>query len=94
MEFYLAALWGIFPGNGFVPESIRPLLSEIWRSAHGELTEVYRERLGTGRRRRRLRRIEDRLQQRRPSIGAVVGGIHIERIQLSCPSRGSLQWRA
>ena len=47
MEFYLAALWGIFPGNGFVPESIRPLLSEIWRSADGELTEVYRERLGT-----------------------------------------------
>ena len=48
VEFYLAALWGIFPGNEFVPESIRPLLSEIWRSAHGELTEVYRERLGTG----------------------------------------------
>jgi hypothetical protein len=46
--FYLDALFGIFPGNQFAPDSIRPLLSEIWRSAHGQLTQVYRERLGTG----------------------------------------------
>ena len=46
--FYLDALFGIFPGNEFAPDTIRPLLSEIWRSAHGELTHVYQERLGTG----------------------------------------------
>lgn len=46
--FYLDALFGIFPGNEFEPDSIRPLLSEIWRAAHGELTQVYQERLGTG----------------------------------------------
>jgi pimeloyl-ACP methyl ester carboxylesterase len=48
VEFYLSALFGIFPGNEFAPDTIRPLLSEIWRSAHGELTQVYRERFGTG----------------------------------------------
>ena len=46
--FYLAALFGIFPGDEDFPDTIRPLLSEIWRSAHGELTQVYQERLGTG----------------------------------------------
>jgi len=46
--FYLDALFGIFPGNLYAPDSIRPLLSEIWRSAHGELVDVYRERFGTG----------------------------------------------
>lgn len=46
--FYLDALFAIFPGTEFEPDSIRPLLSEIWRAAHGELTQVYRERLGTG----------------------------------------------
>jgi pimeloyl-ACP methyl ester carboxylesterase len=46
--FYLDALFGIFPGNEFAPDTIRPLLSEIWRAAHGELTQVYQERLGTG----------------------------------------------
>lgn len=37
-----------FPGTEFAPDSIRPLLSEIWRAAHGELIQVYQERLGTG----------------------------------------------
>ena len=46
--FYLDALFGIFPGDEDFPDTIRPLLSEIWRSAHGELTQVYQERLGTG----------------------------------------------
>jgi pimeloyl-ACP methyl ester carboxylesterase len=46
--FYLDALFGIFPGDEFEPDSIRPLLSEIWRAAHGELTQIYQERLGTG----------------------------------------------
>lgn len=46
--FYLDALWGIFPGDRFEPEHIHHLLSEIWRSAHGELRDVYRERFGTG----------------------------------------------
>jgi pimeloyl-ACP methyl ester carboxylesterase len=46
--FYLDALFGIFPGDEFEPDSIRRLLSEIWRAAHGELTQVYQERLGTG----------------------------------------------
>ena len=58
LDFYLSALFGIFPGNEFAPDTIRPLLSEIWRSAHGELTQVYQERLGTGpgdQRRRQLR---------------------------------------
>ena len=48
VEFYLSALFGIFPGDEFAPDTIRPLLSEIWRAAHGELTQVYQERLGTG----------------------------------------------
>jgi pimeloyl-ACP methyl ester carboxylesterase len=48
LDFYLSALFGIFPGNEFAPDAIRPLLSEIWRSAHGELSQVYQERLGTG----------------------------------------------
>jgi pimeloyl-ACP methyl ester carboxylesterase len=48
LDFYLSALFGIFPGNEFAPDTIRPLLSEIWRAAHGELTHVYQERLGTG----------------------------------------------
>ena len=48
VEFYLAALFTIFPGNEFATDTIRPLLSEIWRSAHGELAQVYQERLGTG----------------------------------------------
>jgi pimeloyl-ACP methyl ester carboxylesterase len=46
--FYLDALFGIFPGDEFAPDTIRPLLSEIWRAAHGELSQVYQERLGTG----------------------------------------------
>ena len=46
--FYLDALFAIYPGDEDFPETIRPLLSEIWRSAHGELTQVYRERVGTG----------------------------------------------
>ena len=46
--FYLDALFGIFPGDEFEPDSIRPLLSEIWRAAHGQLTQVYQERLGIG----------------------------------------------
>jgi len=46
--FYLDAVNEIFPGNEFAPDSIRALLSEIWRSAHGELAAVYRERFGTG----------------------------------------------
>ena len=46
--FFVDALYGIFPGNLYAPDSIRPLLSEIWRSAHGELVDVYRERFGTG----------------------------------------------
>jgi pimeloyl-ACP methyl ester carboxylesterase len=46
--FYLDALSGIFPGDRFEPERIHLVLDEIWRSAHGELRSVYRERLGTG----------------------------------------------
>jgi pimeloyl-ACP methyl ester carboxylesterase len=46
--FYLDAVGEIFPGNEFGPDSIHALMSEIWRSAHGQLTEVYRERFGTG----------------------------------------------
>jgi len=46
--FYLDALHEIFPGNEFAPDSIHGLMSEIWRSAHGEMVAVYRERLGTG----------------------------------------------
>jgi pimeloyl-ACP methyl ester carboxylesterase len=46
--FYFDSLFGIFPGNEFAPDSIRPLLSEIWRAAHGQLTQVYQDRLGTG----------------------------------------------
>jgi pimeloyl-ACP methyl ester carboxylesterase len=46
--FHLDATNEIFPGNEFAPDSIRPLLSEIWRSAHGELAAVYRERFGSG----------------------------------------------
>jgi pimeloyl-ACP methyl ester carboxylesterase len=46
--FYFDSLFEIFPGNEFAPDQIRPLLSEIWRAAHGQLAQVYQERLGTG----------------------------------------------
>jgi pimeloyl-ACP methyl ester carboxylesterase len=48
VDFYLDALFELFPGDRFAPETIHSLLSEIWRSAHGQLDAVYRERLGTG----------------------------------------------
>jgi pimeloyl-ACP methyl ester carboxylesterase len=48
VAFYLDALFGFYPGNEFVPETIHQLLSEIWRSAHGELADVYHDRLCCG----------------------------------------------
>jgi pimeloyl-ACP methyl ester carboxylesterase len=36
----------IFPGDRFDPESIHQLMSDVWRSGHGGLRRVYRERLG------------------------------------------------
>lgn len=48
VDVYLDAVFGIFPGNAFEPEHIHGVLDEIWRSTHGELRAVYRERLGTG----------------------------------------------
>jgi len=44
--------------------------------------------------RHRLLRIDDRLQQRRSSTCAVVGGIYIEHIQLPRPRRSGIQGRA
>jgi len=44
VEFYLDTITNIFPGDLYSSDSIRPLLAEIWRSAHGQLAEVYRER--------------------------------------------------
>ena len=45
--FYEDAVYGIFPGNVFEPEHIHDLLSELWRASHGELTEVYIERVSS-----------------------------------------------
>jgi len=44
--------------------------------------------------RRRLLRIDDRLQQRRPSTRAMVGRIHLEHIQLPRPRCPGVQGRA
>jgi hypothetical protein len=44
--------------------------------------------------RHRLLRIDDRLQQRRPRIRAVMGWIHIEHIELSRPRCRGVQRRA
>jgi len=57
------------------------------------------ERLGTRVRvgdpqRHRLLRIDDRLQQRPPGTGAVVGRNHVEHIQLPRPRRSGIQGRA
>ena len=49
--FYEDAVYGIFPGNRFEPEHIHDLLSELWRASHGELTEVYVERVSARTRR-------------------------------------------
>jgi pimeloyl-ACP methyl ester carboxylesterase len=47
-DFFIDAVFGIFPGDLEFPETIRVLLSDIWRAAHGELAEVYRAWYGTG----------------------------------------------
>jgi hypothetical protein len=46
--FSLDAMLEIFAGDEFAHDQIRPPLSESWRAAHGQLTQVYRERVGTG----------------------------------------------
>jgi len=45
--FYEDAIYGIFPGDRFEPEHITGLISELWRAAHGELTQVYIERVSS-----------------------------------------------
>lgn len=45
---YRDAVYNIFPGNLFEPERVHDLLDEIWRSTHGELADVIREREGSG----------------------------------------------
>jgi pimeloyl-ACP methyl ester carboxylesterase len=47
-EFFLGTVFGIYPGDLNFPETIRVLLSDIWRAAHGELAEVNRAWYGTG----------------------------------------------
>jgi hypothetical protein len=49
-----------------------------------------RDRVGHPQR-HRLLRIDDRLQQRRPSTCAEVGGMHIEHMQLPRPRRSGIQ---
>ena len=57
--------------------------------------ERVRARVGIGDpERRRLRGVDDCLQQRSPSTCAVVGCIHVEHIQLPRPRRRSVQGRA
>ena len=46
--FYRDALFGVFPGDRDFPDTIHTLLAEIWRSTHGELEAVIRERYGVG----------------------------------------------
>lgn len=45
--FFEDAVYGIFPGNPFEPEHIHDLLSELWRASHGELEQVYVERVSS-----------------------------------------------
>lgn len=47
VEFYLDSL-GAFPGDRKSPESIHLLLSDMWRTTHGDLPAVFQEHLGTG----------------------------------------------
>jgi pimeloyl-ACP methyl ester carboxylesterase len=42
--FYQDTLDSIFPGNAFEPDSIRPMLADIWRATHGQLVQLYQER--------------------------------------------------
>jgi pimeloyl-ACP methyl ester carboxylesterase len=48
VDFYRFMMFSVFPGDLFSPEAIHFVLDSIWRSAHGELEDVYREDLGTG----------------------------------------------